>query len=349
MTYQNDPDWWKRVRGLLDTDGDRDRDLDRMGSAADGLLRPFGEKTETPHYQRFHINEDRMENLLDTLNALVGGDVEVNRSITNPSIFGFGQRKFPGGLAWSPGRDERYPHPRFMELPITAWPEELARGSYPQFLRYDTPSKSPTSPFSAENLPSDQPYAPFRGGEKIFLAGAGDRAPRAAGEGFERSPSGEPMVEEWSPAERFVAMHEYGHIADMRNILPESLEEMQEESGAPMYPWHYMGGDEEGGRKPSLLARTMRALESKIPPYSLYKHEKFATQFGKAVEILQDSLDPERRSEAVNRINSREMRLLVEELLKHPAYENHPLRDVIIGLANPPVMQQDVTGIRGIE
>ena len=323
-----------------------------------------GGSIDPPHYQRFHINEDRMENLLDTLNALVGGDVEAYRSITSPSMFGsineslFGPRESPGGLAWSPGRDERYPYPRFMDLPITAWPEELARGSYPQSIRYDTPSKWPTSPFRAENLPSDQPYAPFRGGEKIFLAGAGDRASRAAGEGFERSPrtysweegigGGEPMIEEWSPAERFVAMHEYGHVGDMRNILSESLEEMQEESGAPMYPWHYMGGDEEGGRKPSLLARAFRALESKMPPSPMYEHEKFATQFGKAVEILQDSLDPERRSEAVNRISSREMRLLVEELLKHPVYENHPLRDVIIGLANPPVMQQDVTGIRGI-
>jgi len=289
------------------------------------------------YYQDININEDRMENLLDSLNALVGGDVAVHRSIEHPTAAGWigekisGSQTYPGGLAIWPSTslstsellfpaDTSYLH----DLPLSARWEEYMRGQPPSSLKYDSPSRWSGSPFSAENQPSDRPYSPHHGTESLFLVGAGDRGSREAGTGFEIDPSGRPMTEEWSPAERFTSMHEFGHLAHLRNIVPESLERMQEESSAPMYPWHYMGGDEEGGREPPRWQRALRALEAKIA--GLYKPEKFATQFGKAVEILQDSLDPERRSEAIGRVDSPEMKELVERLLEHPVYESHPLR-----------------------
>jgi hypothetical protein len=138
------------------------------------------------------------------------------------------------------------------------------------------------------------------------------------------------MTGEWSRPERFVAIHEAGHGVDVGNIFPESLETMQKESNAPMYPWQNLG-------EPSWPERAWMALERKMA--GTYKSEKYATQFGKAVEILQDSLDPERRSEAVSRIDSPEMKKLVEELLEHPVYENHPLRQRARGNGRAPLLK----------
>ena len=125
------------------------------------------------------------------------------------------------------------------------------------------------------------------------------------------------MTGEWSRPERFVAMHEAGHGMDVNDILPESLEIMQKESNAPMYPWQDMG-------EPSWPERVWEELDRKWA--GTYETEKFATQVAKAVEILQDSLDPERRGEAVSRIDSPEMKELVEKLLENPVYKSHPLR-----------------------
>jgi len=48
------------------------------------------------YYQDININEDRMENLLDSLNALVGGDVAVHRSIEHPTAAGWIGEKISG-------------------------------------------------------------------------------------------------------------------------------------------------------------------------------------------------------------------------------------------------------------
>jgi hypothetical protein len=80
--------------------------------------------------------------------------------------------------------------------------------------------------------------------------------------------------------------------------------------------------------EPGWGLRALTALNAKVG--GTYGGEKYATQFGKAVEILQDSLDPERRSEAVSRIDSPEMKKLVEGLLEHSVYENHPLRQWLV-------------------
>ena len=249
-------------------------------------------------FSPFRINENRMENLLDSLSALVGGDLEIYRSIISPSLLdptGRREEDIPMGVAFDPA--------------------------------FNTPLRG---------------YQVNR--SRINLIPAGDWESRLGGAGFRQGESGEPMTEEWSPAERSTVSHEIGHILDARNILPESLEKMQRKSNAPMYPWQYMGKE---GEDIGWLKKALAVLERRL--MGTYTDEKLATQYGKAIGILQDSKDPERRSEAVRRINSREMRLLVEELLKHPVYENHPLHNVIIGLENPPVMQQDATGIRGIK
>ena len=112
---------------------------------------------------------------------------------------------------------------------------------------------------------------------------------------------------------------------DASDIFPESLETMQKESDAPMYPWQNMG-------EPSWPKRALAAFESKVA--GTYKSEKYATQFGKAVEILQDSLDPERRREAIGRIDSPETEEFVRTLLEHPVYTNHPLRQVKRGITS---------------
>tara|TARA_R100000306_G_scaffold60031_1_gene59612 strand:- start:1077 stop:1943 length:867 start_codon:yes stop_codon:yes gene_type:complete len=226
--------------------------------------------------QEFNINEGRMENLLDSLNALGGGNTSFVRQARGRS------KDFPTG---------RY-IPTKEQAPLPHWYSQLR------------------NPLGADRMREGYP-------PQVTLTPAGDYASRRAGEGFEMDSSGRPMTGEWSRPERFVAMHEAGHGVDASNIFPESLERMQKESNAPMYPWQNMG-------EPPRWQRALRALEAKIT--GLYKPEKYATQFGKAVEILQDSLDPERRSEAIGRVDSPEMKELVEQLLEHPVYENHPLR-----------------------
>ena len=227
-------------------------------------------------YQEFNINEDRMENLLDTLNALGGGNTSFVRQARGRSA------DFPTG---------RY-IPTKEQAPLPHWYSQLR------------------NPLGANRMREGLP-------PQISLTAAGDYASRRAGEGFEMDSSGRPMTGEWSRPERFVAMHEAGHGVDASNIFPESLEKMQKESNAPIYPWQNMG-------EPSWWERAREILDRKIA--GTYESEKYATQFGKAVEILQDSLDPERRSEAIGRVDSPEMKELVERLLEHPVYENHPLR-----------------------
>ena len=264
-----------------------DPEEERRQRRWDLLLEQIGELRDLPGSQKFNINEDRMENLLDTLHALVGGNTSISRNVS--------------------GRPTNYPSGRYRPS------EEQAPAAFSQF-------RNPFGRFRTR-----EGYPPH-----ISLTAAGDYASRRAGEGFEMDPSGRPMTGEWSRPERFVAMHEAGHGVDASNIFPESLEKMQKESNAPMYPWQNLG-------EPSWPERAWMALERKMA--GTYKSEKYATQFGKAVEILQDSLDPERRSEAVSRIDSPEMKKLVEGLLEHPVYENHPLRQRARGNGRAPLLK----------
>ena len=231
-------------------------------------------------YKEFNINEGGMENLLDSLNALVGGNTSFVRR----------------------ARGSSSGHPTGLYIPT------MEQGPLPHWYSFFR------SPLGALRVREGLP-------QHISLTAAGDYASRLAGEGFEMDSSGRPMTEEWSRPERFVAMHEAGHGVDASNIFPESLERMQKESNAPMYPWYNMG-------EPGWGLRALTALNAKVG--GTYGGEKYATQFGKAVEILQDSLDPERRSEAVSRIDSPEMKKLVEGLLEHSVYENHPLRQWLV-------------------
>tara|TARA_R100001244_G_scaffold130651_1_gene102953 strand:- start:963 stop:1838 length:876 start_codon:yes stop_codon:yes gene_type:complete len=263
------------------------------------LWQLMAERRGTPELtQEFNINEDRMENLLDSLNALGGGNTSFVRQARGRS------RDFPTG---------RY-IPTKEQAPLPHWYSQLR------------------NPLGANRMREGYP-------PQISLTAAGDYASRRAGEGFEMDSSGRPMTGEWSRPERFVAMHEAGHGVDASDILPESLEIMQKESNAPMYPWQNMGD-------PSWLRRTRETLERKIA--GTYESEKFATQFGKAIEILQDSLDPERRDEAAGRVDSPEMEMLVEELLKNPVYENHPFR---LSPSRSPWSRsnRDQTGIRTLQ
>jgi len=252
------------------------RSVRRESLAGLPSLRPDPDPPTNYVEQEFNINEDRMETLLDTLNALGGGNTSFVRQARGRSA------DFPTGLYRATKEQAPLPH----------WYSQLRNPLGGNRVR--------------EGLPP-----------QINLTAAGDYASRRAGEGFEMDSSGRPMTGEWSRPERFVAMHEAGHGMDVNDILPESLEIMQKESNAPMYPWQDMG-------EPSWPERVWEELDRKWA--GTYETEKFATQVAKAVEILQDSLDPERRGEAVSRIDSPEMKELVEKLLENPVYKSHPLR-----------------------
>ena len=125
-----------------------------------------------------------------------------------------------------------------------------------------------------------------------------------------------------TPQHRGTLAHEFGHGFDFRNIISNELEnKVTEEFWGNMLENETYHQDREGS------------------PYKLWGHtEEFAPAFASAVEYLQEAIDPEKLSSPRFHTSDPDdpgggpvswkvpsyISTMVQELLKRPAYRNHP-------------------------
>ena len=127
------------------------------------------------------------------------------------------------------------------------------------------------------------------------------------------------QLREW---DRETLAHEFGHGFDFRNLISNELENKVTEEF-----WGNMLENET----------FYKGLEE--PEYKIWGHtEKFAPAFGSAVEYLQEATDPEKLSSPRFHTSDPDdpeggpvswkvpsyISTMVQELLKRPAYRNHP-------------------------
>ena len=145
--------------------------------------------------------------------------------------------------------------------------------------------------------------------------------------GHSRSYSPPDKGDDWDWGERSVAAHEFGHGFDWRNILSEEQEDMLRDVGGDFYDRRMFNIDGTPKER-NFLQKIGDLIDYRTRFLSVGKsgvgRERLATQFAKAIEPLQISLDPDRQFEARAMVNTPELKMLVGELLKHEVYRDHP-------------------------
>tara|TARA_R110000765_G_scaffold401673_1_gene497104 strand:+ start:1226 stop:2101 length:876 start_codon:yes stop_codon:yes gene_type:complete len=130
----------------------------------------------------------------------------------------------------------------------------------------------------------------------------------------------------WSWGDRALAMHEFGHGMDQRNILSPELEYALSRVPGDFYDRRMFNLDRTSRtRNPGeKVGDAVHRAWGYIHGPRAARSQKKATQFQKAFEPLQIALDPDRQFEARAMVNTPELKMLVGELLKHEVYQDHP-------------------------